>query len=86
MAGVQQNISYKKELFAGDVIEISTQVLEVTEKRMCVRHEMRNIETRRGGRRSARSPRCTSTSSAHKSCPLPAAVRQAAEALAGGHR
>src|SRR5438094_476860 len=45
MAGVQQNISYKKELFAGDAIEIRTQVLEITEKRMCVRHEMRNIET-----------------------------------------
>ena len=51
MAGVQQNISYKQELFAGDVIEIRTQVLEIAEKRMCVRHEMRNIETRRGGRR-----------------------------------
>ena len=45
MAGVQQNIAYSKELFAGDVIEIRSQVLEVAEKRLRVRHEMRNIET-----------------------------------------
>ena len=50
MAGVQQNITYKQELFAGDVIEIRSHVLEVGEKRLRVRHEMRNIETgeRRG--------------------------------------
>ena len=85
MAGVQQNISYKQELFAGDVIEIRTQVLEITEKRMCVRHEMRNIET---GAVAAVSD-ITSVhldKGAHKSCPLPAAVRQAAEALLAGSR
>jgi acyl-CoA thioesterase FadM len=60
MAGVQQNISYRKELFAGDVIEIRTVVLEVTERRLCVRHEMRSRPAR--WRPSARSPRCTSTS------------------------
>ena len=85
MAGVQQNISYKKELFAGDVIEISTQVLEVNEKRMCVRHEMRNIET---GALAAVSE-ITSVhldKQGHKSCPLPPAVRHAAEALLAAHR
>src|SRR5207237_4149240 len=45
MAGVQQNISYKKELFAGDVIEIRTQVLDSTANRMCVCPDTRNIET-----------------------------------------
>jgi acyl-CoA thioester hydrolase len=80
MAGVQQNIAYKKELFAGDVIEIRTVVLEITERRLCVRHEMRNIET---GDVAAVSE-ITSVhldKQAHKSCPFPAAVRQAAEAL-----
>jgi acyl-CoA thioester hydrolase len=80
MAGVQQNIAYKKELFAGDVIEIRTQVLEIAEKRMCVRHEMRNIQT---GAVAAVSE-ITSVhldKKTHKSCPLPPAVRQAAEAL-----
>jgi acyl-CoA thioester hydrolase len=82
MAGVQQNISYKQELFAGDVIEIRTQVLEIAEKRICVRHEMRNIET---GAVAAISD-ITSVhldKQAHKSCPFPAAIRQAAEALRG---
>jgi acyl-CoA thioester hydrolase len=85
MAGVQQNISYKKELFAGDVIEIRTQVLEITEKRMCVRHEMRNIET---GVLAAVSD-ITSVhldKQAHKSCPLPPAIRRAAEALLAGRQ
>ncbi|MGE0849110.1 MAG: acyl-CoA thioesterase [Hyphomicrobiaceae bacterium] len=80
MAGVQQNISYRKELFAGDVIEIRTVVLEVTEKRLCVRHEMRNIET---GAVAAVSE-ITSVhldKQAHKSCPLPPGVRAAAQKL-----
>lgn len=80
MAGVQQNISYKKELFAGDVVEIRTQVVEIAEKRMCVRHEMRNIET---GALAAVSE-ITSVhldKQAHKACALPANIRQAAEAL-----
>ena len=85
MAGVQQNISYKKEPFAGDVIEIRTQVLEITEKRMCVRHEMRNIET---GEVAAS---CEITAvhldkEAHRSCEFPPAVRAAAEALLSGTR
>jgi acyl-CoA thioester hydrolase len=82
MAGVQQNISYKKELFAGDVIEIRTWVLEIAEKHMCVRHEMRNLET---GALAAVSD-ITSVhldKREHKSLPFPEAVRKAAEALLG---
>lgn len=45
MAGVQQNISYQQELFAGDVIEVRSYVLEVAEKRLVIRHEMRKIDT-----------------------------------------
>ena len=62
------------------MIEISTVVLEVTEKRMSVRHEMRNIET---GAVAAVSE-ITSVhldKQGHKSCPLPPAVRRAAEGL-----
>ena len=44
MAGVQQNTTYKEELFAGDVIEITSRVLEVREKLIRFLHEMRNIE------------------------------------------
>ena len=45
MAGVQQNISYKRELFAGDIVEIRSRLLELREKSIRFLHEMRNAET-----------------------------------------
>jgi len=45
MAAVQQNISYKRELLAGDIIEIRSRVLEVGNKSVRFLHEMRNGET-----------------------------------------
>jgi acyl-CoA thioester hydrolase len=85
MAGVQQNIAYSKELFAGDVIEIRSGVLEVTDKRLRVRHEMRNLET------GDLCATCEITAvhldkQVHRACPFPATVRAAAEALISGTR
>jgi acyl-CoA thioester hydrolase len=45
MAAVQQNISYKRELLAGDIVEIRSSVLELRDKSIRYRHEMRNAET-----------------------------------------
>ena len=45
MAGVQQNISYKHELRAGDIIAIRSGILEMREKVIRFFHEMRNEET-----------------------------------------
>jgi acyl-CoA thioester hydrolase len=45
MAAVQQNINYKRELLAGDIVEIRSSVLEVREKSIRFLHEMRNAET-----------------------------------------
>jgi len=45
MAAVQQNITYKRELRAGDVVSIRSGVLEVKEKAIRFFHEMRNDET-----------------------------------------
>ena len=45
MAAVQQNISYKRELLAGDIVEIKSQLLEVGAKSIRFLHEMRNAET-----------------------------------------
>jgi acyl-CoA thioester hydrolase len=45
MAGVQQNITYTRELMAGDIVEVSSVVLEVREKSVRFMHEMRNAET-----------------------------------------
>lgn len=45
MAAVQQNITYKRELLAGDIIAIRSLLLEVREKSIRFRHEMTNAET-----------------------------------------
>jgi acyl-CoA thioester hydrolase len=45
MAGVQQNISYKRELIAGDVVEVRSHVLELRDKVVRFIHEMYNTET-----------------------------------------
>ena len=44
MAAVQQNISYRRELLAGDIIEIRSMLLEIREKSIRFRHEMINAE------------------------------------------
>jgi len=45
MAGVQQNVSYKRELFAGDIVEVRSSLLELRDKSIRFLHEMRNAET-----------------------------------------
>ena len=45
MAAVQQNISYKRELLAGDIVEIKSELLEIGVKSIRFMHEMRNAET-----------------------------------------
>jgi acyl-CoA thioester hydrolase len=84
MAGVQQDISYKQELFAGDVIEIRSRLIEIGDKRLVVRHEMRNIET------GAVAALCELTAvhldkRERRACDFPPAIRKKAEAaLAAG--
>ena len=45
MAAVQQNISYKRELLAGDIVEVRSELLEIGVKSIRFMHEMRNAET-----------------------------------------
>jgi acyl-CoA thioester hydrolase len=45
MAAVQQNISYKRELLAGDIVEIRSTLLEIGDRSIRFLHEMRNAET-----------------------------------------
>lgn len=84
MAAVQQVITYRKELFAGDVVEVRSQVLEVADRRLRFRHEMRNIET---GELAATSEinGVHLDKKAHKSCDLPPAVRASAEKMMAGN-
>jgi acyl-CoA thioester hydrolase len=44
MAGLQQNITYKKELVAGDVVVVRSEILEVREKVIRFQHELLNGE------------------------------------------
>ena len=45
MAAVQQNIAYKREALAGDIIEVKSRVLKLTDKSVQFVHEMMNVET-----------------------------------------
>src|SRR5947209_12308298 len=45
MAAVQQNISYTRELLAGDIVEVTSELLELAPKSIRFRHEMRNAES-----------------------------------------
>ena len=45
MAAVEQHIQYKRELKAGDVITVRSEVLEFAGKKIRFRHEMVNGET-----------------------------------------
>lgn len=73
MAAVHQELTYQHELRAGDVITISSRVLEVREKVLRFYHEMRNLET---GEIAA----TTTLTGVHldtqlrKSCPFPPAI------------
>ena len=45
MAGVEQHIEYKRELFPGDVVTVTSTILEVKDKVLRFAHEMRNDVT-----------------------------------------
>src|ERR1700748_555 len=45
MAAVQQNIAYRRERLPGDIIEITSSLLEIRDKSIRFLHEMRNAET-----------------------------------------
>src|SRR5215468_10674376 len=45
MAGVEQHIEYKRELYPGDVVSVTSAILEVKEKAIRFTHEMKNDET-----------------------------------------
>ena len=46
LAAVQQNVTYKRELMAGDIVSVQSGILDVQDKIIRIFHEMRNEETR----------------------------------------
>ena len=82
MAAVQQNITYKRELLAGDIVAVRSTLLEVREKSTKFVHEMRHAQT---GEIAAV---CVLTgvsidAQTRKSCPFPAEIVARAKALIG---
>ncbi len=80
MAGVQQNITYSRELLAGNVIEIRSHLVEARARLIRFVHTMRNAE------RDEVAATCDLTAvhldrRSRKACALPDAVRGAAERL-----
>jgi len=78
MVAVQQVISYKQELLAGDVIKVYSRVLEIRDKVIRFQHDMLNLE------RDEIAATCELTGvhmdrQARKSCPFPSAIREGAE-------
>ena len=45
MAGLEQHIEYERELFAGDVVTVTSTLLEVRDKVIRFAHEMKNDAT-----------------------------------------
>lgn len=73
MVAVQQEITYKRELVAGDLITIQSGVLEMREKVIRFYHEMLNAETRELAARTTLTGVHLDTES-RKSCPFPAEI------------
>ena len=80
MAALSQETEFKRELLAGDVVEVCSEVLEIREKIIRFVHTMYNAE---GGEIAAT---CAITGihmdrRIRKSCPFPASMRDKAEEL-----
>ena len=80
MAAVEQNIQYKRELLAGDIVEVRSTVLEIKDRVIRFAHDMRKADT---GELAATT---TLTAvhldkAARRACELPASVRERAAAM-----
>jgi acyl-CoA thioester hydrolase len=85
MAGVEQHIEYKRELFAGDVVTVTSTILEVKEKVIRFSHEMRNDGT---GEVAARTTLVAVhlDTIARRARALPADVSERARSMMGGRQ
>jgi acyl-CoA thioester hydrolase len=77
MAALQQTITYKRELLAGDVVEVTSRLIELRERTVRFEHVMRNAAT---GEIAAACEIVGAHLDRHarKACPFPAAIRERA--------
>lgn len=81
MAAVDQHIEYRRELKAGDVVSVRSEVLELGDKKIRFRHEMVNEDT---GAVAAVTTLLGvhMDTQARKACPFPAELVEKARAFA----
>ncbi len=80
MAAVQQNITYRRELLAGDTLAVRSAFLEVRDKVVKFVHEMRNAQTGDVAAICVLTGVSMDTRS-RKSCPFPQEIAAAAHRL-----
>ncbi|GAB1644427.1 acyl-CoA thioesterase [Krasilnikovia sp. MM14-A1259] len=79
MVAVEQHLTYQREVFAGDTVTVHSALLEVREKVMRFRHEMRNP--------SGETAAVTTLTGVHldtvqrASCPMPVEILDTARSL-----
>jgi acyl-CoA thioester hydrolase len=85
MAGVEQHIEYKRELYPGDVVTVSSTILEVKEKAIRFAHEMKNDETGEVAARTVLVAVHLDTVT-RKARPFPSDVRDRAHSMTDGQQ
>lgn len=85
MAGVEQHIEYKRELYPGDVVTVTSTILEVKEKAIRFAHEMKDDAT---GEVAARTVLVAVhlDAATRRARALPADVRERANSLIDGRQ
>ena len=83
MAAVEQTISYKRELVAGDIVSIYSAILEVKDKVLRFSHEMRKADTDEVAATTILTAVHLDTK-ARRACSFPTDIRQRAEQVAAG--
>jgi acyl-CoA thioester hydrolase len=78
LGALQQNISYTREVLAGDVVEVHSRVIEMREKVIRFEHELRHAVTGEVCATCEQTVACIDAS-ARRARPFPEAVRAAAE-------
>jgi len=85
VAALQQDITYKRELRAGDIVTVRSNITDIQEKTIRIFHEMRNEET---GELSAFAniTGVYMDAVARKSQPIPAEIVKQMRSLQSGHK
>jgi acyl-CoA thioester hydrolase len=80
MAAVEQNIAYRRELHAGDIVSVYSRILEVKDKAIRFEHEMRKDDTGEIAATTVLTALHFDTA-ARKACTFPVEVREKAAGL-----